>query len=69
MNEFNYQITKLSNDRISCTGTRIRTQIKGFGDPYANRCTMPAYKYKISYLVFSIKNKVLRSKSKYFVKI
>ena len=25
-----------------CTGTRIRTQIKGVGDPYASRCTMPA---------------------------
>jgi hypothetical protein len=27
----------------NCTGTRIRTQIKGFGDLYTNRCTMPVY--------------------------
>ncbi len=27
----------------NCTGTRIRTQIKGFGDLYTNRCTMPVF--------------------------
>ena len=37
----NYQI-----DSLICTGTRIRTQIKGVGDPYASRCTMPAKKLK-----------------------
>ena len=30
--------------RLISTGTRIRTQIKGVGDPYASRCTMPARK-------------------------
>ncbi len=25
----------------NCTGTRIRTQIEGFGDLYTNRCTIP----------------------------
>jgi hypothetical protein len=32
----NYHIFKLTR-----TGTRIRTQIEGFGDLNTNRCTMP----------------------------
>ena len=39
----NLQICQLADLQIKfCTGTRIRTQIKGVGDPYASRCTMPA---------------------------
>jgi hypothetical protein len=42
-----------------CTGTRIRTQIKGFGDPYATVAPCP-------FLDFFLQTKYLAD-AKYFV--
>jgi hypothetical protein len=38
----NHQIDTFSN-RFVRTGTRIRTQIKGFGDPYATVAPCPYF--------------------------
>lgn len=40
-------LANLHINSLFSTGTRIRTQIKGFGDLHTNRCTMPVFKSKV----------------------